>query len=135
MEKYESQFSPGKLVEPHQFIAELICEKAALQRGVTLPLKFWSVKGQWATTFVRQAQIAAELCVTYHHESIVKALRDPDARRMYSLACPGLDRIIQKYESQRPQQTAVASPTIDTSKTRPQEITKPKTLKSKLRDL
>lgn len=94
--KYRSRYSPNKLVTAGQYILELICEKRAQYLGRDLPIQFWKLP-EWATYFQSQTRKCHKLLTKYHPDSIILALKDKRAYKIYSLHAPWLISIIEEY--------------------------------------
>ena len=96
--KYSSKYSPGKQVTELQYICEIICEKNAAYSGRELPLQFWKLP-QWAQYYRSQTNLAKKLLDNYSAEAIIKALKDPRTKKVYSLAAPWIIPVIKEYEA------------------------------------
>ncbi len=68
---------------PHQYLAELMCEKIAAKQKKALPWRFWQ-DDAWKTTFAFQAVAAAKLLKQYDLETISRAVSHPRAYWLYS---------------------------------------------------
>lgn len=95
---YPSLYSIGSYVAPAQFLGELVCQRAAYKDNKELPQKFWELP-KWRQYLVWQISLANKLLKKYRAEVIIKALRDPKGRKIYSLAAPHLKGLIEKYAS------------------------------------
>jgi hypothetical protein len=72
-------------ITPAAYLAEEICgRKAWALDKKTLPSKFWNESEYWRKEFQAQITHAARLLVEYGVEDIVKALKHPDLKRVYS---------------------------------------------------
>lgn len=98
MKKYPSRFSQGKFVNEFQYILQLICQKNASQTQRELPPEFLN-EPQWKTFWGAQLKKCSQLLKSYSSESIIKALNDPRAKKIYSLHAKWLIPIIQEYEN------------------------------------
>jgi len=96
--KYQSKYSPGKEITPHQFIVELICEKRAKTLDKQLPIYFWKLQ-EWRTYFVYQSKICGQLLQEFAPEAVIRALKDKSAYKTYSLSAPYFKKIVQKHQS------------------------------------
>lgn len=96
--KYPSRYSNGKSVSSAQYITELICEHKARLNKLDLHYKFW-VNKEWAKYYRNQIATANQLVKKYNAKSIIKALNDKRAEKIYSLRAPHLIDIIEQYES------------------------------------
>lgn len=96
MKKYQSKYSPGKEVTELQYIIEIVCERNAAQTGRTLPLYFWRVS-PWDVFYKSQLRKCNSLLKKYSSAAILKSLRDPRAKKVYSLFAPWLEKIIAEY--------------------------------------
>lgn len=97
MKKYQSKYSPNKEVTEMQYIIEIICERNAAQTGRTLPLFFWRIK-EWETFYKSQLRRCQSLLKKYSSGAILKSLRDPRAKKVYTLFAPWLENIIAEYQ-------------------------------------
>lgn len=97
--KFPSRYSNGKQVSAAQYITELICENKAKINKEDLHYKFWTTP-KWAKYYRDQISSANKLIKKYNPIAIVKALKDSQAERIYSLRAPHLIAIIEKYQQQ-----------------------------------
>jgi hypothetical protein len=95
--KYISKYSNNKEVSPAQYITEIICEHKAQKDKKDLHYRFWVTK-EWAVFYRNQIGSANKLLKKYSDISIVKALKDPRAAKIYSLRAPHLLPIIDEEE-------------------------------------
>lgn len=93
---FPSIYSPGSFVSTSQFLGELVCQRAAYKEHKDLPQKFWELK-KWRQYLVFQLKLANQLLKEYKGEIIIKALRDPKGRTIYSLGAPHLKGLLDKY--------------------------------------
>ena len=93
-----SIFSIGAWISYNQLIVEIVCQRAAKKDQKDLPQKFWTLT-PWNKYYRHQITIAAKLCETYDPRIILKALRDPKGRTIYSLGAPHLKGLLEKYAS------------------------------------
>lgn len=138
MTKYQSRYSPDKLVTAAQYITELICEKKAKLAGGELPVKFWELKN-WGSFYRQQIHVANGLLRIYAEQAIIRGLNNPIAAKVYSLRAPQLDAIFKseqaRFESiEAKRENAVPIERIDVS-VKPRELQAKKTTLSKLKDL
>lgn len=96
--KYPSIYSPGVYVSCEKFICELLCQRHAYFENKDLPVKFWELP-RWKTEFVKKIVHINRLLGQYSEEVIIKALRDPKGRRLYSATSPKLKPLLEKYAS------------------------------------
>lgn len=96
--KFISKYSNNKEVTPAQFITELICEKKAQYNHEDLHFKFWTTK-KWSMFFRNQIATANKLIQEFDPIAIVKALKNPKAKFLYSLRAPSLKGIIQEEQT------------------------------------
>lgn len=95
---YPSRYSNGKSVSAAQYITELICEHKAKLDKLDLHYKFW-INKEWAKYYRNQIGTANKLLTKYNAKSIIKALNDKRAEKIYSLRAPHLIAIIEQYDS------------------------------------
>ena len=95
--KYPSRYSPAKFVTVAQYIIELICEKKAATQKVDLPIKFWNLP-EWQLFFKSQLRKCHSLLKKYHEKAIIRALKDKETSRIYSLHAPWLMPVIERYQ-------------------------------------
>jgi hypothetical protein len=95
--KYISKYSNGKEVSPAQYITEIICEKKAKNNKEDLHFRFW-VSKKWSTFFRNQIGTANQLIKKYPVNAIIRALKDKEANKIYSLRAPFLIPIIERHE-------------------------------------
>lgn len=96
-EKYISKYSNNKEVSAAQYITEIICENRAKQNGEDLHFRFWLSK-KWSVFFRNQIGTANKLIKKYKPNAIIRALKDKQASKIYSLRAPFLVPIIERYE-------------------------------------
>jgi hypothetical protein len=95
---YPSRYSNGKTVSAAQYITELICEHKANIEKLDLHYKFWTNK-EWSKYYRDQIATANKLLKKYTAKSIIRALNDNKAEKIYSLRAPHLLAIIDKHEA------------------------------------
>ena len=95
---YPSRYSNGKTVSAAQYITELICEHKANIEKLDLHYKFWTNK-EWSKYYIDQIATANKLLKKYTAKSIIRALNDYKAEKIYSLRAPHLSAIIDKHEA------------------------------------
>lgn len=126
-----------KLVTEAQYLAELMCERLAKHRGLTLHKGFWYTEN-WRRDFLMQLRFANQLIKLYSIEAILSALRSVDGKKIYSLAAKWLDPLIKseqdKIDAKASQTKPVEKPKpviVDLPTNRP-NFDKSKTLTDKL---
>lgn len=97
MNKYISKYSNGKEVSAAQYITELICENKARLEKKDLHYRFWTNK-IWSKYYRDQIATANKLLQKYDAKSIVNALKDSQASKIFSLRAPHLIAIIDKHQ-------------------------------------
>lgn len=95
--KYPSKYSNDKLVTPAQYITEIICENRAKKDGLDLHYRFWSSK-EWSKFYRNQIASANKLVKEYDDVAIIRALKRPEASKIYSLRAPHLKSIIEQEQ-------------------------------------
>lgn len=111
---YPSRYSNGKSVSAAQYITELICEHKAKINKLDLHFRFWTNK-IWSKYYRDQIASANKLLKKYNAKSIIRALNDKDAEKIYSLRAPHLISIIEKHESLVNSEEINLTQTIDRS--------------------
>lgn len=133
--KFISKYSNNKEVTPAQFITELICEKKAQYNHEDLHFKFWTTK-KWSMFFRNQIATANKLIQEFDPIAIVKALKNPKAKFLYSLRAPSLKGIIQEEQTILDSKNKKLSKTLERKEiiehTRPSNT---KNILSKLKEL
>lgn len=112
--RYLSRYAVNTWVAPAQYIAELVCEKAAKKNNEVLPLQFWQAQ-PWKNTFVRQAALAAKLLQTFHVTDIINSIEE--CKGLTSLASPFLKSILKKKYEVRQRELAKVVETVPTQTT------------------
>ena len=85
MSRYISKYTdPNRPLSAPQKIVELICEKLAQKNGQQLTFRFWENK-EWKKFFIYQIIIANRLLKKYPPQVIIKTLRNPKLKKLYSL--------------------------------------------------
>jgi hypothetical protein len=110
--KFISKYSNNKEVTPAQFITEMICEKRAQYNKEDLHFRFWTTK-KWSTFFRNQIATANKLVQEYDPVAIVKALKNPKTKFLYSLRAPSLKAIIQQEQDILNSQNKQLSKTLE----------------------
>ena len=110
--KFISKYSNNKEVTPAQFITEMICEKRAQYNKEDLHFRFWTTK-KWSTFFRNQIATANKLVQEYDPIAIVKALKNPKTKFLYSLRAPSLKAIIQQEQDILNSQNKQLSKTLE----------------------
>jgi enolase len=93
--KYLSKYSNGKYVTEAQYVTELICENKAKKDKLDLHYRFWTTK-RWSLYYRNQIASANKLLDKYPINAIIKALKEPDGQKIYSLRAPHLPAIIDR---------------------------------------
>jgi len=94
--RYHSRYSET-FVHAGQYICELICERKAQSLKKELPIRFWQLD-EWKKYFRSQINTANALLKKYDEKSIIRALNQPKAKKIYSLRAPFLIPIIEAEE-------------------------------------
>jgi hypothetical protein len=97
MKKYISKYSNNKPVTAAQYITELICENKAKRDKTDLHYRFW-LNNKWSLYYRNQIASANKLLEKYSDSAIVKALKDDQASKIYSLRAPHLIPIIEQQQ-------------------------------------
>jgi hypothetical protein len=97
MDKYISKYSNNKEVSAAQYITELICENKAIKDKLDLHYRFWTNK-KWSMYYRNQIASANKLLEKYNAKAIIAALKNPEAKNIYSLRAPHLPNIIEKMQ-------------------------------------
>lgn len=92
--RYPSRYSLGKFVTAAQYITEFVCETKARNEGKDLPERFWELP-DWKKYYGFQVVICNRLLKKYSAKAILAALKQPKAKRIYSLQAPFLIPLIQ----------------------------------------
>lgn len=131
--RYESRFGGGWL-SAGQYLAENMCDRMARKSGETLSYRFWDLPG-WKRVFLNQLRLANSLLKTYSATAIIRSLRTPRGKTVYSFGAKFLAGLVEaeqrKFERRCDEVTL--SPVIATLPPRPIFTEKPTPL-SKLRD-
>lgn len=133
--KYLSKYSNGKTVSAAQYITELICENKAIQDKLDLHYKFWLDK-KWANYYKNQIASSHKLLKKYHPTAIINAIKNPKAKKIYSLRAPHLVGIIE-YEQEKLNSIQNSKP-VSINRSTTQEFRKvesKKSILSKLKDI
>lgn len=134
-DRYLSKYSNGKNVSPAQYITELICENKAKKDKCDLHYRFWTSR-KWSAFYRNQIASAHELLKRYDAEPIIRALRDIDGQKIFSLRAPHLPAIIDKHkELLANQNTEFTKEFNRESATSYRNTTNKKGIISKLKDL
>lgn len=94
---YPSKYSNGKQVTAAQYITEIICERKAQNTKKDLHYRFWTNK-LWEKFYKDQIASAHKLLKKYSDTSIIRALNNSKAEKIYSLRAPFLIPIIEQEQ-------------------------------------
>lgn len=130
---YKSRYTDSLVTAP-QYISELICEKMAHKREITLPYKFWELDA-WKKTFLSQILAANGLLKIYRPDAVIKALQSSRAYFIYSLRAPQLDELIKVEEKILEAAEKIQEPVLVLSSTTelPRKQAKKDSLRNKLK--
>ena len=92
--RFESRFGGG-FIAPAQYLAESMVDRIARKNKQILPHFFWKEK-QWLKQFKLQLMFANKLLKLYSVESIIKVLRTPNGKKIYSLGAKWIYEEIEK---------------------------------------
>jgi hypothetical protein len=109
--KYLSKYSNGKYVSEAQYITELICENKAKKDKLDLHYRFWTTK-RWSVYYRNQIASAHKLLSKYPANAIIKALKEQDGQKIYSLRAPHLSSIIDRCVTEIEQQNKTLTKTL-----------------------
>lgn len=142
--RYPSKYSPGVYVTAEQFIAELICERMAKWKKVTLGVKFWEKDDFWLQMYKMQLRYAHSLTKLYLPESVSIFLRSKEGLRVCTLRHEWIDKAVALIDTRvRADKASIAFKANEIpeilpciSPTKPREPFVPsKSVLSKLKDL
>ncbi len=91
---FESRFGGGWLTAS-QYLAENMCDRMARKDKTSLPAKFWDTSDLWKRHFLQQIRSANSLLKLYSIEAILRGLRHPKGKNVFSLGARWLDPIIK----------------------------------------
>ncbi len=135
---YRSRYAAGWISAP-QYLAEMMCERAARHTGKELPAGFWSLP-EWKRLFGLQLRLANALLAEFSAEAILRTLRSETGKKAYSLGAPWLRRLmvveenlLRRQASMRPKEVAPAPVADDGCGPRQPYVQRPSLL-DKLRD-
>lgn len=95
--KYKSK-NTGNMCGIAQYMAELMCERMALNKGIgSLPPKFWNLK-EWKKPYQLQIMRANALLKVYDEQVILNALNSKKGKSIYSLHAAWLNDILVEEE-------------------------------------
>ena len=92
---YPSKYSQKKWVTASQYIAELICERAAQHSKRDLPQHFWNDE-EWAKFFVLQKGRVDRLLKKYDAQAIINAVKKKNLR---AVMAKWVEEVIQKEQT------------------------------------
>jgi hypothetical protein len=97
IKKYRSP-STGDLCTSAQYVAEIICQKAAHhEKAGTLPYKFWNLP-KWKKLYIRQVSLANKLIKEYGEESVIKFVKSSAGKKTISLGARNVKKEIEKIK-------------------------------------
>jgi len=128
---FKSKYKEG-YITPSNYLAELIFDKRneAFNSG-KCPERFWTTDSKLHGAYKGQVIAAARLLKNYHADSIIKALKSPEAKYILKIQDKKLIPIIEKFEKNRVDRQ------LDQSYNTTEEVAKPFRSKKKnvLKDL
>ena len=128
---FKSKYKEG-YITPSNYLAELIFDKRneAFNSG-KCPERFWTTDSKLHGAYKGQVIAAARLLKNYHADSIIKALKSPEAKYIFKIQDKKLIPIIEKIEKNR------VDSQLDQSYNTTEEVAKPFRSKKKnvLKDL
>lgn len=128
---FKSKYKEG-YITPSNYIAELIFEKRneAFNTG-KCPERFWIKGNKLHGAYTGQVIAAARLLKNYNADSIIKAIKSPEAKYILKIQDKKLIPIIEKFEKNR------VDKALDQSYNTTEELSKPFRSKKKnvLKDL
>jgi hypothetical protein len=140
---FQSQFGGG-WVSASQFLAETMCDRKARLKGTALPQRFWraDVSAVWEREFLTQLRHANALLKLYGIKAVVRALRTPPGKKIFSLGAKHLDPLIREEQLKLDREAALIAQRKPPAETRPVRLEPPRPAPpgqasklSKLRDL
>ena len=116
---FKSKYKEG-YITPSNYLAELIFEKRneAFNSG-KCPERFWTKDSKLHGAYKGQVIAAAKLLKNYHADSIIKALKSPEAKYILKIQDKKLVPIVEKFEKNR------VDKQLDESYNTTEEIAKP----------
>jgi hypothetical protein len=94
---YQSRFGGGWLTAS-QYLAENMCSRKGRSEGSELAPFFWR-EPYWQKEFLKQKRFAEDLLKDFDIQSIIAALKHPDAKKIYSFGAKStLIPLIQKHQ-------------------------------------
>lgn len=100
---FQSRFGGGWLTSS-QYLAEGMCDRMARKEKTSLPAQFWVTSDLWKRHFLTQIRFANALLKLYGIEAILKGLRHPKGKTVYSLGARWLDPLIKEEQRKIDQQ-------------------------------
>lgn len=123
--RYPSKYSVGTFVTAEQFIAELMCERMAKLRKVTLGPKFWESDDAWLKAYLLQLRYANTLTKLYLPESISIFLRSKTGEKVCTLRHEWIDNAVKLIDNRvRAERTVLTEKANEQSE--PVTLTKPR---------
>lgn len=99
MSDYQSKYcTKDTKVSGAQYLAELMCEKSARQKGIELSDHFWRSK-KWNGVYRRHITQLYRLLATYSIEAVLRAFKDPRTKNYLSFGNKAFLPIIQEHET------------------------------------
>lgn len=95
----DSRYGDKKMA-PHQYLAEIMCERIAERDKTPLPYKFWNIP-KWRKIYVFQAIKASTLLQSYEFAVIMAALRNKKTYNVYSFGAMYLLQDVLEIEKAR----------------------------------
>jgi hypothetical protein len=106
--RFPSKYS-NSFISASQYITELLCEKIAKNQGKKLPYKFWDLH-EWNKIYCRHIVEAHKLVKQYEAEVLIRALNDPQMRRMNSFLFPPFLPLVKQYQKRLRQEKSYTPP-------------------------
>lgn len=96
--KYPSKYS-DKFITFAQYLAEIMCERRAVDLNVDLPRFFWSSSKEWRQYFLYQVRLANELSKEYSPALLIRVVNEV---KVYSLKVKRLRARLEEMKNETP---------------------------------
>ena len=102
---YASIYGALKPIRPDQYLVELIIQRRANKKGITLPNRFWADKNiqfeYWSKLFYSECKHAKPLFNKYDPECIIDAFQSFDCQYILSAANKQLDKVSREFQRRK----------------------------------
>ena len=110
-QKYQSVYGAKTRIRADQYLVELVIQRRADRKNITLPDRFWAVKrngkyAAWVKIFGSELTHARRIFDQFDEDCVVKAFEDYECRAILTLSNKKLTQLAGEYQKQKELQKA-----------------------------